>query len=113
MVAALMAIPYAMFGLTGIMMILGNVTPNCRVGAIFCTLCSGCVLFICLLISATMLFSNYSVVCSRSMTKTAGDGIFWYMADDYRMVVTLWATSWIVLMCFCCCGLANTINAQK
>ena len=112
-VSALLAIPYAMFGLTGIMMLLGNVTAGCRVGAIFCTICSGCVLFIMLLVSATMLFSNYSAVCMKSMTKTAGDGLFWHMADDFRMVVTLWATSWIWLMCFCCCGCANTVQATK
>ena len=112
-VATLLSIPYGLFGLSGIMMIIGNVTPNCRVGALFCSLCSGCLLFIFLLVSATMLFSQYSMVCSRSMVKTAGDGIFWYMADDWRMVWALWSISWPVLMCLCCCGCANAVKVQN
>lgn len=112
-VATIMAIPYAMFALTGIMMALGNVTPNCRVGAIFCTFCSGLVLWIMLIVSATMIFSDYSTVCRKSMVKTAGDGIYWYMADDFQMVILLWATSWITLNLFCCCGCMNAVNVQK
>jgi hypothetical protein len=56
-VATLLAIPYGLFALSGIMMIIGNVTPNCRVGALFCSLCSGCILFVFLIVTATMLFS--------------------------------------------------------
>ena len=93
-------------------MFIGAWRWRARVFSTYCTFVSCFVQFIILIVSATMLFTDYAGMCARSMTKTAGD-LQWFMADDWQNLVTAWATQFVWMFVWCCVGMCQQYRCSK
>lgn len=91
--------------LNAILMFAGTWRFNDRVISVYCTFAACLIQLIMLIISATYIFSIYSMqICSRSMTETA-PGLFWTMHDDYYQNVYCWIVQIPLMFMFCCSGM--------
>ena len=93
-------------------MFIGTWRWRARVFSTYCTFVSCFVQFIILIVSATMLFTDYASMCARSMTSTAGD-LQWTMADDWQNIVTAWATQWVWMFIWLCVGMCQQYRPSK
>ena len=101
-----------LIGLNALFMFIGTWRYRFRVCSVYCTLCMCMVQFIVLIISATMLFSKYTLVmCSTSLTPTAPD-MMWTMADDYFVHTYLWGAQIIMMFVFVCFGMCSAYKAE-
>ena len=99
-VAAINQISLAFILLNFLCMFIGTWRWRARVFSTYCTYISCVTQFIILIVSGTMLFTPYAMMCSTSLTKTAGEKVSWHSADDFYMLVWLWATQWIWMFVF-------------
>ena len=93
-------------------MFIGAWRWRARVFSTYCTFVSCFVQFIILIVSGTMLFTDYASMCARSMTKTAG-GFQWTMADDWQNIVSAWATQFVWMFIWCCVGMCQQYRCHK
>lgn len=112
LVATLSAIPYGLVGLNSLFMILGAWVKNCRICSIWCTLFACLVQFAVLCVTATMLFSHYSLGCFGALTPTAGEGVQWTMSDEMWSMAYLYITGWFSLFVFLCCGWCQVYHPE-
>jgi len=105
-----MGIAYGFVCFNAILMIIGAFHIGFRIFSIYCTMCV-CLLQLALLIaSASLFFTKYNAVCSKSMTNT-WNGYRWTMADDFQAVFGLWVASFPIMLGFCFCGLQSAYNS--
>lgn len=111
-IASLMGFVYGIIGLNALFMFIGTWRPNWRVCSVYCTLCTCVCQLITLIIVATMLFTPYNNICSRSLYPSWGPSLPYYMADDFYWTYTLWIASIITMFIFCCIGMCQNFNAK-
>lgn len=112
LVAVLNQVVLGFIGLNALFMFIGVWRYRWRVCSVYCTMFMCLFQLIVLIVSATALFSKYSMVyCATSLTPTA-PGMFWHMADDYNMNVTLWGAQIVLMFCFVCCGFCSAYKAD-
>ena len=105
-VAAINQVSLAFILLNFLCMFIGTWRWRARVFSTYCTYVSCFVQFIILIVSGTMLFTPYSMMCSTSLVKTAGD-FSWHVADDWYAVTMLWATQWVWMFVFVCAAMCQ------
>ena len=106
-VAAINQISLGFIVLNFLCMFIGTWRWRARVFSTYCTYVSCFVQFIILIVSATMLFTPYTMMCATSLEKTMGDGISWHIADDWYAIVVLWATQWVWMFVFVCAAMCQ------
>ena len=111
-VAAINQISMGFILLNFLCMFIGAWRWRARVFSTYCTYVSCLVQFIIMILSSTMLFTNYAFMCARSTTPTAGD-MEWRMADDYGVLLYLWGTQWVWMFVFVCAGMCQQYKAPK
>ena len=111
-VAAFNQISIAFILLNFLCMFIGAWRWRARVFSTYCTYVSCLVQFIILILSSTMLFTNYASLCGRSSQLTMGK-MEWRMSDDYGVLVFLWGSQWIWMFIFVCAGMCQQYKAPK
>jgi hypothetical protein len=101
-VAAINQISLAFILLNFLCMFIGTWRYRARIFSTYCTYVSCFVQFIILIVSGTMLFTPYSMMCATSLEKTMGNTISWHVADDWYSMTVLWATQWVWMFVFVC-----------
>jgi len=101
-----------LIGLNALFMFIGTWRYRWRACSVYCTIAMCMFQFIVLIVSATMLFSKYTMtLCATSLTSTAPD-FMWSMADDVNINVQLWGAQLILMFCFVCCGFCSAYKAD-
>jgi len=100
-----MSTAYTIIGLNALCMFFGTWLYRCRLFSIYFTFLACFVQFILLMVSASMLFSNYSNLCRLSTTNTIKN-FRWTLHDDFKMTTDLWILSlflmfFIVMLSLC------------
>ena len=113
-IATLNSLAWTLIMLNAILMFMGAWMWVLRVFSLYITYFACLFQFIMLIISGTMMFTDYATMCGRSVVKTAGDGENWIMADEYKATVALWATSWVMMFVIVPIGMvsAHTKNVS-
>lgn len=93
-------------------MFIGAWRWRARVFSTYCTYVSCLVQFIILIVSGTMLFTDYASMCARSMQPTMGS-LQWTMSDDWQTIVTLWATQFVWMFVWVCVGMCQQYRQMK
>ena len=65
-----------------------------------------------LIASGTMMFTDYAKMCSRSIVNTANGNNLWTMADEYNVTVSLWATSWVMMLVIVPIGMVSATSKK-
>ena len=111
-VAAINQLSIGFILLNFLCMFIGTWRWRARVFSTYCTFVSCCVQFIILIVSGTMLFTDYASMCARSLTSTAGT-LQWTTSDDWQQIVTLWATQFVWMFIFVCVGMCQQYREMK
>lgn len=111
-IASLMGLIYGCVGLNSLFMFIGAFRANWRVCSVYCTMCVCFLTLILLIVVATMLFTPYNAICSRSMYPSWGEAMPFYMFDDFYWTYTFWISSWILMFVFLCIGMCQNFSRK-
>lgn len=93
-------------------MFIGTWRYKWRTFSIFCTFAACLIQFIMIIVSATYIFSIYSIqVCARSMTETAA-GVPWNMSNDFWANIYFWCLQIVLMFVFVCCGMVPAFRFE-
>lgn len=112
-IASLMGFIYGLVGFNALFMFIGTWRANWRVCSVFCTICTCLCTFIVLIVVATMLFTSYNAVCSRSLFPAWGPAIPYTMADDFYWTFFIWILTWILMFVFACIGMCQNFAHKE
>merc|ERR1719246_267010 len=99
-----MSAAFFVIALNALIMFIGTWRYRARILSIYFTFVACMLQLILTIVSATMLFTKYNNVCSRSLTQTF-DGFRWTMNDDFEETFNLWVGSLILMIPFVACGM--------
>ena len=111
-IATLQSLAWSLIMINAILMFMGAWFWMVRAFSLYCTYFACLFQFIMLIASGTMMFTDYAKMCGRSIVKTAGADDLWTMADEYNSTVSLWATSWIMMLVIVPIGMVSATSKQ-
>ena len=109
-IATLQSLAWSLIMINAILMVMGAWFWMVRAFSLYCTYFACLFQFIMLIASGTMMFTDYAKMCGRSIVKTAGADDLWTMADEYNSTVSLWATSWIMMLVIVPIGMVSATS---
>ena len=111
-IATLNSLAWSAIMINAVLMFMGAWMWAIRVISLYCTYFACLFQFIMLIISGTMMFTDYATMCGRSIEKTAAPEDNWMMRDEYNSTVALWATSWVMMLVIVPIGMVSATTKK-
>jgi hypothetical protein len=112
LIAGLNSLSLFFIMIQALLMFIGTWRKYVRIFQVYCNIFTCVFQLVILIVSGALLFTKYAAFCGKSVIRTAG-WVQWTMKDDYDMTIMLWATQFIWMFIFFCCGLCSAHKSEK